>query len=398
MGWSSIWFLAKLFLTLWLSTVNGAVRYCDFPKISHGILHDEKKYEAFPPVRSGKVFYYSCEYNFVSPSNSIWTRITCTDSGWSPTPKCLRVCFFPFVENGNSTSSGQTHLQGDIVQVVCNEGYNLQNNQSTIECTEEGWSIPPKCVSTTGKCGRPPPIVNGDITSFPLPEYPPSSSVEYQCQFLYQLQGSKNITCRSGEWSEPPKCLLHISCVNPPYVENAVIVTRPMDKYPSGERVRYECNKPYKLFGEVEVMCQNGIWTEPPKCKGNCGPPPTIDNGDITSLPLPEYPPSSSIEYQCQSLYQLQGNKKITCSNGEWSEPPTCLSACVILEEIMERHNITLRWKERQKLYIPSGDDVEFQCKYGYKQIKTSTPFRTKCVDGHINYPSCSKSRSWFSG
>ncbi|OBS71519.1 hypothetical protein A6R68_13904, partial [Neotoma lepida] len=140
--------LANVFLTLWLSTAKGEVSFCDYPKISHGILYDEKKYESFSPVRSGKIFYYSCEYNFVSPSNSFWTLITCTDAGWSPTPKCLRLCFFPSVENGNSTSSGQTHLQGDIVQIVCNEGYSLQNNQNTIECTEEGWSIPPKCIST----------------------------------------------------------------------------------------------------------------------------------------------------------------------------------------------------------------------------------------------------------
>ncbi|XP_052592667.1 complement factor H-related protein 2-like [Peromyscus californicus insignis] len=282
MGWSSMLLLAKLFLTLWLSTAKGEVRYCDYPKISHGILHDEKKYEAFSPVRSGKAFYYSCEYNFVSPSNSFWTRITCTDAGWSPTPKCLRLCFFPFVENGNSTSSGQTHLQGDVVQVVCNQGYSLQNNQSTIECTEEGWSIPPECVSTAsaGKCGPPPPIDNGDITSFPLPEYPPSSSVEYQCQFLYKMQGSKNVTCRNGEWSEPPKCL----------------------------------------------------------------------------------------------------------------------DACVTSEEIMEKHNITLKWREFGKIYIRSGDYVEFKCKFGYKQAKTSPPLRTTCNDGHIDYPTCSKKHSWFSG
>ncbi|CAO2637124.1 Complement factor H-related protein 1 [Lemmus lemmus] len=69
------------------------------------------------------------------------------------------------------------------------------------------------------------------------------------------------------------------------------------------------------------------LWTvcvaEDPR--GNCGPPPPIDNGDITSFPLQVYAPLSSVEYQCQSLYKMQGNKKITCRNGEWSEPPKCL-------------------------------------------------------------------------
>ncbi|EDL39525.1 mCG9172 [Mus musculus] len=209
MGFCRLLLLAIVLLTSWFSTAKGEVSLCDFPKIRHGILYDEKKNEPFSSVLSGKILYYSCEYNFASPSNSFWTRITCTESGWSPTPKCLRLCFFPFVENGNSTSSGQTHVEGDIVQVVCNQGYSLQNNQSTITCAEEGWSITPKCISTnpTGKCGPPPPIDNGDITSLSLPVYASLSSVEYQCQKYYLLKGNKTITCRNGKWSEPPTCI-----------------------------------------------------------------------------------------------------------------------------------------------------------------------------------------------
>lgn len=58
-----------------------------------------------------------------------------------------------------------------------------------------------------GKCGPPPPIDNGDTTSFPLPVYPPGTVVEYQCQSYYELEGSSSIKCENGQWSEPPKCL-----------------------------------------------------------------------------------------------------------------------------------------------------------------------------------------------
>ncbi|XP_038204639.1 complement factor H-related protein 2-like [Arvicola amphibius] len=275
MGWSSVLLLASAYLTLCLSTTKGEERLCDFPKIIHGILYDAKKYDPLSPVPSGKVLYYSCEYNFVSPSNSFWTRITCTEGGWSPAPKCLRICFFPFVENGDSTSSGQTHLQGDTVQVVCNQGYSLQNNQSSITCTEEGWSIPPKCISANS--------------------------------------------------------------------------TR------------------------------------------KCGPPPSIDNGDISSFLLPEYQPLSSVEYQCKSFNKMQGNNKITCRNGEWSEPPKCLNACITSEEIMGKHNISPKWTKIRKIYIQSGDYIEFTCKHGYKMTNTSPPLRTMCNDGHISYPNCTK-------
>uniref|UniRef100_A0A8C4L1Q0 Sushi domain-containing protein n=1 Tax=Equus asinus asinus TaxID=83772 RepID=A0A8C4L1Q0_EQUAS len=134
------------------------------------------------------------------------------------------------------------------------------------------------------------------------------------------------ITCHMGKWSSPPQCV-DVSCKKPPKVENAVIPNE-MSRYPSGERVHYECIKPFDLFGETEVICLNGTWTDPPQCKVSkrkCGSPPPIDNGDITTFPLPAYSPGSTVEYQCQSLYVLQGNRIMTCRNGEWSKPPKCL-------------------------------------------------------------------------
>ncbi|XP_032771112.1 complement factor H-related protein 2-like isoform X2 [Rattus rattus] len=273
MGFCILLFLANVLLTSWFSFAKGEGIYCNFPNIRHGIVYDEKKYEPFSLVPGGKILYYSCEYNFASPSSSFWNPIICTEAGWSPVPKCLRLCFFPSVENGHSTSSGQTRKEGDIVQIVCNQGYSLQNNQSTITCAEQGWSSPPKCIS--------------------------------------------------------------------------------------------------------------------PNSTGKCGPPPPIDNGDITSLSLPEYAPLSSVEYQCQNYFLLKGNKIITCRNGKWSDPPTCLHACVISEDIMAKHNIVLRWRENTKTYSQSGENIEFMCKPGYRQFRGSPPFRTKCIEGHINYPTC---------
>lgn len=62
-------------------------------------------------------------------------------------------------------------------------------------------------IESTGKCGPPPPIENGDTTSFASQEYPSGSSVEYQCQDMYKLEGEKKIMCRNGNWGKPPRCL-----------------------------------------------------------------------------------------------------------------------------------------------------------------------------------------------
>uniref|UniRef100_A0A667IF29 Sushi domain-containing protein n=1 Tax=Lynx canadensis TaxID=61383 RepID=A0A667IF29_LYNCA len=119
----------------------------------------------------------------------------------------------------------------------------------------------------------------------------------------------------------------NISCGNPPRVKNAIILDE-MSKYLPGQRARYECIIPFYLVGGREVTCSNGNWTQPPQCldpKEKCGPPPAIDNGDMTTFPTSEYAPGSSVQYQCQSLYVLEGNKVITCRYGQWSEPPKCL-------------------------------------------------------------------------
>lgn len=56
-------------------------------------------------------------------------------------------------------------------------------------------------------------------------------------------------------------------------MENATIRNK-MTRYLSGDTVRYECVKSLDLFGEVEVTCLNGNWTNPPQCKGRVSSPP----------------------------------------------------------------------------------------------------------------------------
>ncbi|XP_036926429.1 complement factor H-related protein 2-like [Sturnira hondurensis] len=265
--------LICVIVTLWVSRTHGQGRTCDFPEIKYGNIYEAHRYKQTFPVTTGKYFYYSCDRSFASPSKSLWTRITCTEEGWLPTPKCLRQCFFPWVENGRSASSGQTHQEGDFVPVVCDEGYSLPLNQSGITCGKSGWSAPP--------------------------------------------------TCRRTESKE------------------------------------------------------------------NCGPPPTIDNGDITTFPSAVYAPGDSVEYQCQAYYRLRGNRIVTCSDGKWPEPPKCLEACVVSEEMMEKHNIRLKWRQDRKLYLESGDSVEFQCRSGYRAVSAPSAFRVMCREGKLTYPTC---------
>ncbi|NP_001389125.1 complement factor H-related protein B precursor [Rattus norvegicus] len=326
--------VAKCTSTGWIPLPRCSLKPCDFPQFKHGRLYYEESRRPYFPVPIGKEYSYYCDNGFTTPSQSYWDYLRCTVNGWEPEVPCLRQCIFHYVENGESSYWQRRYIEGQSAKVQCYSGYSLPNGQDTMICTENGWSPPPKCVRIKS-CDMPVfenAVIKNNSTWFKL-----NDKIDYECHDGYEnkyKQTKGSITCNDDGWSDKPSC--------------------------------YDSTK-------------------------ICGPPPPIDNGDTTSFPLQRYIPSSSVEYQCQSLYQLQGNKTIICINGEWSDPPKCLHPCIISKEIMEKHNITFRWEEKQKRYYQSGETQEFKCKNGH-HLATTQPLITICINGQINYPTCTKS------
>ncbi|CAO2637120.1 Complement factor H [Lemmus lemmus] len=365
------------------------------PEIDHGKIKLPRSSEGSRDTAESRSYEHGTKLSYACDDGFRMAEehgVTCHMGKWSAPPRCVGLPCGPppSIHHGIVSHELDSYQHGEVVTYSCSEGFGI-DGPAFIKCVGGKWPHPPDCKRTS--CDSPPTFKNAILSGQRKRSYKPGEQVTFTCASSYHMKGSSIVTCFNRTWIGNLECKDN-SCENPPHVGNATILTRARTKYQSGARVRYQCNRPFQLFGEVEVMCKNGIWTEPPKCKdprGKCGPPPPIKNGDITSFRLQVYAPSSSVEYQCQSVYKLQGNKKITCRNGEWSEPPKCLNACVVSEEIMERHNMTLKWKEKQKLYVPSSDYVEFTCKFGYEMATRSPPLRAMCTDGYINYPSCTK-------
>ncbi|XP_070458507.1 complement factor H-like isoform X7 [Equus przewalskii] len=366
------------------------------PRIEHGTIESskstEERKERSEPKRyaHGTRLSYICEDGFrLSEGNGI----TCNMGKWSSPPQCVGIPCEPpaLIPHGVLAHKLDSYQYGEEVMYSCTEGFGI-DGPASIRCLGGKWSDPPPCIKTDCLSL---PIFNDVILIGQKKEsYRSGEQVAYKCPEYYQLDGSSFVQCVNGKWIGRPTCR-DVSCKKPPEVKNA-ITSNHMSRYPSGERVRYECIKPFYPFGEIYVTCLNGIWTDPPQCKdprGKCGPPPPIDNGDITTFPSPAYPPGSTVEYQCQSLHQLQGNRIITCRNGEWTKPPKCLDSCVISLEMMEKHNIELRWMGEKKLYSETGDVVEFACKPGYRRKTNSAKFRTTCREGKLEYPTCERQR-----
>ena len=55
----------------------------------------------------------------------------------------------------------------------------------------------------------------------------------------------------------------------------------------------------------------------------------------------------------------------------------------------MDQNHIHLRWINEKKLYVESGEVVEFACKTGYQPEASSSVFRAHCTEGNLEYPRC---------
>ncbi|CAD7672374.1 unnamed protein product [Nyctereutes procyonoides] len=160
-----------------------------------------------------------------------------------------------------------------------------------------------------------------------------------------------------------------------PWVENGHLASSGQI-HQEGDTIQIVCHTGYSLLhNQSAITCAEWL-------------APSVDcQRRHYLIPIIIYAPGSSVEYQCQALYVLWGNRNIICSNGQWSEPLKCLEGCVILEEIMEKHNIHLRWIHEKKFYSKTGDTIEFICKHGYCRKTPRHTFQVTSQEGKLTYP-----------
>ncbi|KAK9403965.1 complement factor H-related protein 1-like [Crotalus adamanteus] len=183
---------------------------CDYIHIENGRMSDYyEKYKPFPR-QEGQRIDFRCNHGFLPPNKAAWQRATCLSSHYDPEPKCIKRCdpSLRFYNGHFTNTNGNTYIEGDRIAFVCDKGYSPANQQSTSTCTKSGWSPAPRCVPPVieGGCGRPPAVDNGDIIDTLKEIYVDSEDVTYQCQYLYIMEGSARVTCQNGRWSQTPKC------------------------------------------------------------------------------------------------------------------------------------------------------------------------------------------------
>ncbi|XP_053325676.1 coagulation factor XIII B chain-like [Spea bombifrons] len=364
---------------------------CEAPLLNNGHYSSTKKV-----FRLKEVLKYKCDEGYRTASGSSSDVVECLPSGWSSTPQCTKlICEkLASVENGGFYPVKDSYVDRDVVQFFCRENYLLKGSE-LIQCYSFGWSPePPTCEERRNRCPLPPRPAHAILLSDPA-RYRKGDTARYECDHNYILIGSEEIQCENGQWSTPPSCAElkeKIKCDKPPPTENGQAVIK-LETYHSGDEVQYQCADGYEIEGPDKIICKMGKWPNPPKCTASneyCQTPPPIRNGELVSPPSATYSTGSSVEYRCQTYHLMEGSKRVSCTHGAWSKPPTCLEPCTVAADQMRERNVELQWSfELHSLFL-HGDLIELKCMDGY-DMSSHSQLKGLCQRGQILYPSCRK-------
>nr|XP_006123024.2 complement factor H-related protein 5-like [Pelodiscus sinensis] len=165
------------------------------------------------------------------------------------------------------------YVDRDVVEFSCERNLKRVGSDSS-QCYYFGWFPTfPNCTEEPKKpCEQPPPIDNGRPVKADRTQYSHGATVEYECESIYKMIGSKTAKCISGEWTSLPSCAdkqfeITRKCPPPPQIPGAVKTTE-IRNYENGEKIAFTCQKYFELQGVKEVMCENGKWQSPPRCTG----------------------------------------------------------------------------------------------------------------------------------
>uniref|UniRef100_A0A8C3NBT9 Uncharacterized protein n=1 Tax=Geospiza parvula TaxID=87175 RepID=A0A8C3NBT9_GEOPR len=376
---------------------------CEYPPIENGKLSYAHEYHRnyYFPKRFGQTVDYYCLDGYSTPTGRYWVRITCTERGWFPEPKCLKICFTEQLAGGYFPYRHNDYFkEGDRVRYTCHSDFQAQHNEVT--CTRNGWAPPPRCTRKK-KCQD---IIfengylNSDRRTFNLKE-----KIPYVCHTGFvtpEGQESGHTQCKESGWTPPPKCIK--SCKAP---EDILIHHTNKTVFMPEDTIEYSCLEGYRTTNNMPTdttTCgKNGEWSPEPECHGEyfcvllssehrlgllisvsvkgCGAPPEIRSGRIVDGSAEQYQHGARKQYECNSEFKLVGSKEIECIDGQWSSPPSCIAeknVCPPPPQVPGTQQTTAGRNFR------IGSKAFFSCPVGFQLVGTKD---ITCIDGKWQSP-----------
>ncbi|ERE74295.1 coagulation factor XIII B chain-like protein [Cricetulus griseus] len=285
------------------------------------------------------------------------------------------------IENGYFHPVKKTYEEGDVVQFFCHENYYLSGSD-LIQCYNFGWyPESPICEGTRSRCPPPPVPLNSKIQPYST-TYRHGETVRIVCELNFVILGSEELLCENGKWTEPPKCIEEkekVACEQPPSIENGAAQAH-SEIYYSGDKVTYRCEGGFHLRGSSMITCNRGQWTLPPEC---------VENNE-NCKPPPEIANGAVIDgllasYTTGSSVEYRCNEYYLLSGSKAShcEQGKWSSPPVCLEpctiDADRMSRNNIQMKWQYEGKILHGDLIDFVCKQGY-DLSPNTPLSALSV------------------
>ncbi|XP_003410399.2 coagulation factor XIII B chain [Loxodonta africana] len=362
---------------------------CLAPELYHGNYSTAQKI-----FKVGDKVQYECATGYYTAGGKKTEEAECHTHGWPLTPKCtkLKCSALRLIENGYFHPVKQTYEEGDVVQFFCHENYHLSGSD-LIQCYNFGWyPESPVCEGRRNRCPPPPLPLNSKIKNYST-TYRHGETVRIQCELNFEIQGLEEIRCENGKWTEPPKCIElkeKIACKEPPLIENGGANLH-SEMYYHGDKVTYRCEDGYHIRGSNEITCKHGKWTLPPECAEN----------NENCKPPPGLINGAIVDgllasYTTGSSVEYRCNEYYLLKGSKTShcEQGKWTSPPVCLEpctvNVDYMNRNNIEMKWKYEGKVLHGDLIDFICKQGY-DLSPTTLLSVQCDRGEVRYPLCVK-------
>ena len=217
-------------------------------------------------------------------------------------------------------------------------------------------------------------LVNGSRSSGgEVQEYDYGAILEVTCENGYNIDGASTVMCTANRtWDPSPPTCKPVKCPKLD-IDNSVAVDDE-DSMVYGKNFTVQCVKGYRMTGRDVVTCtENGTWyPDKPMCiLVTCAQPVfSRSTGNIIIIKSPNkgvgYPYGITLKFDCNRGFEMRGNDIITClDNGQWSnENPTCIPIQCPMPDISPIRNLKA---VNNKDWYDIGDKLTLDCDYGYE-------------------------------
>ncbi|XP_042551824.1 sushi, von Willebrand factor type A, EGF and pentraxin domain-containing protein 1 [Dipodomys spectabilis] len=304
------------------------------------------------------VVTYRCRAGYVMQGSS---NLICTETGiWShPYPVCEPVSCGPPPFVANAVATGETYTYESEVKLRCLEGYTMDTDTDTFTCQKDGYWFPERLSCSPKKCPLPSNLTHLLVHG---DDFSVDKQVSVSCVEGYTYEGINVSTCQlDGTWAPPfsDESCIPVSCGHPESPEHGYVIG---SNYSFESTIIYQCEPGYELEGNRQRVCQeNRQWSGGVvTCKkSSCEAPAEFLNGNAV---VENSTGGPRVVYSCHRGYSLEGPLEAHCAeNGTWSHSvPLCKpNPCPVPFVIPE--NAVLSEKE---FYV--DQNVSIKCREGF--------------------------------